>query len=100
MAVRQDARPCASAMGYRPGRATPHNYHRRDGAMTVLIPHEALAAKGISYSKPHLWRLEQFHREVEAGKKEKTSAPLFPLRVHLGPSKYGYIETEIDAYVA
>jgi len=68
--------------------------------MPVLIPHERLAAKGISYSKPHLWRLEKFHREVIAGTKEKTSAPLFPLRVHLGPNKYAYVEPEIDTYVA
>jgi prophage regulatory protein len=66
----------------------------------VLIPHTALEAKGITYSKPHLWRLEKFHKDVDAGKAEKTSVPLFPLRVPIGPSRYGYVEEEIDAYVA
>ena len=51
----------------------------------VLIPYPALKAKGITYSKPHLWRLER------AGK--------FPKRVPLGPGRYAYVESEIDAYV-
>jgi prophage regulatory protein len=50
-----------------------------------LIPYEALAAKCIAYSKPHLWRLER------AGK--------FPKRVPIGASRYGYVEAEIDAYI-
>jgi len=50
-----------------------------------LIAHEDLKSKGIPYSKPHLWRLER------AGK--------FPKRVPIGASRYGYVETEIDAYV-
>lgn len=52
----------------------------------VLIPYRNLKAKGVPYSKPHLWRLER------AGK--------FPKRVPIGPSRYGYVESEIDAYVA
>jgi prophage regulatory protein len=52
----------------------------------VLIPYRDLKAKGVPYSKPHLWRLER------AGK--------FPKRVPIGPSRYGYVESEIDAYVA
>ncbi|MFZ2159336.1 MAG: AlpA family phage regulatory protein [Bradyrhizobium sp.] len=51
-----------------------------------LIPYTALKAKGIPYSKPHLWRLEK------AGK--------FPKRVPIGESRYAYVEEEIDAYVA
>jgi prophage regulatory protein len=51
----------------------------------VLIPYRNLKAKGVPYSKPHLWRLER------AGK--------FPKRVPIGPSRYGYVESEIDAYV-
>jgi len=51
----------------------------------VLIPYCDLRHKGIPYSKPHLWRLER------AGK--------FPKRVPIGPSRYGYVETEIDAYL-
>lgn len=50
-----------------------------------LIPYEALKAKCIVYSKPHLWRLEK------AGK--------FPKRVAIGASRYGYIESEIDAWI-
>lgn len=51
-----------------------------------LIPYESLEAKCILYSKPHLWRLEK------AGK--------FPKRVPVGASRYGYVEEEIDAYIA
>ena len=50
-----------------------------------LIPYEALAAKCIPYSKPHLWRLEK------AGK--------FPKRVPIGAGRYGYVESEIDAHL-
>jgi prophage regulatory protein len=50
-----------------------------------LIPYCDLKAKGIPYSKPHLWRLEK------AGK--------FPKRVPLGPSRYSYVESEIDGYI-
>jgi prophage regulatory protein len=52
----------------------------------VLIPYCDLKAKGVPYSKPHLWRLEK------AGK--------FPKRVPIGPSRYGYVESEIDDHVA
>lgn len=51
----------------------------------VLIPYRNLRAKGVPYSKPHLWRLEK------EGK--------FPRRVPIGPARYGYVEEEIDAYV-
>lgn len=51
-----------------------------------LISHDDLKAKGIPYSKVHLWRLEK--RDV------------FPKRVPIGASRYGYVESEIDAYVA
>jgi len=55
--------------------------------MTVrLIPYEALKAKCIPYSKPHLWRLEK--------------ASKFPKRVPIGAGRYGYVEEEIDAYIA
>jgi prophage regulatory protein len=50
-----------------------------------LIPYEALKAKCIMYSKPHLWRLEK------AGK--------FPKRVPVGASRYGYLEAEVDAWI-
>ena len=51
-----------------------------------LIPYEALKAKCIPYSKPHLWRLER--------------ADKFPKRVNIGPGRYGYVEEEIDQYIA
>jgi prophage regulatory protein len=50
-----------------------------------LIPHEALAAKGIAYSKPTLWRKER--------------AGTFPKRVPIGASRYAYVESEIDDYI-
>jgi prophage regulatory protein len=52
----------------------------------VLIPYRDLKARGVPYSKPHLWRLER------AGK--------VPKRVPIGPARYGYIEAEIDDYIA
>jgi prophage regulatory protein len=74
-----------------------------------LIPYTALKAKGITYSKPHLWRLEKHHAEVlrgassespDTGSAAQPTIPLFPLRVPIGPGRYGYVEEEIDAYVA
>jgi predicted DNA-binding transcriptional regulator AlpA len=50
-----------------------------------LIPFDALASKGITYSKPTLWRKER--------------AGTFPKRVPIGDSRYAYIESEIDAHV-
>jgi prophage regulatory protein len=50
-----------------------------------LITYDDLATKGICYSKPHLWRLEKQNK--------------FPKRVPIGPARYGYVESEIDAYV-
>jgi prophage regulatory protein len=51
----------------------------------LLIPYDDLRAKGIRYSKPHLWRLEK------AGK--------FPRRVPIGAARYGYVEAEIDDFI-
>jgi prophage regulatory protein len=50
-----------------------------------LIGHQDLASKGISYSKPHLWRLEKQNK--------------FPKRVPIGAGRYAYVESEIDGYV-
>jgi prophage regulatory protein len=50
-----------------------------------LIPYSALKSKGITYSKPQLWRKEK------AGE--------FPRRVPIGAARYGYVENEIDAYI-
>jgi prophage regulatory protein len=50
-----------------------------------LFPYQALALKGIPYSKPTLWRKE----------KEGT----FPRRVPIGAGRYAYVEGEIDSYI-
>ena len=51
-----------------------------------LIPYAALAAKGIAYSKVTLWRKER--------------AGAFPRRVPVGASRYAYVESEIDNWIA
>jgi prophage regulatory protein len=51
-----------------------------------LIPYDALADRGIPYSKIQIWRLERDGR--------------FPRRVSVGPQRYAWIETEIDQYIA
>jgi prophage regulatory protein len=53
--------------------------------MTRLISHDDLKAKGIPYSKVHLWRLEKRNK--------------FPKRVPIGSGRYGYVEAEIDEYI-
>jgi prophage regulatory protein len=60
--------------------------NRRSSVAQRLIPYEALKAKCIAYSKPHLWRLEKANK--------------FPKRVPVGAGRYGYVEEEIDAYIA
>jgi prophage regulatory protein len=50
-----------------------------------LISYEALAGKGISYSKATLWRKEK--------------AGTFPKRVPIGAGRYAYVESEIDAFI-
>jgi prophage regulatory protein len=50
-----------------------------------LITASDLRLKGISYSKPHLWRLEK------SGK--------FPKRVPIGAGRYAYVENEIDEWI-
>jgi prophage regulatory protein len=50
-----------------------------------LITHDDLASKGVKYSKCHLWRLEKQNK--------------FPKRVPIGAGRYGYVESEIDAFV-
>jgi prophage regulatory protein len=51
-----------------------------------LIGYDLLAGKGITYSKPTLWRKER--------------AGTFPKRVPIGAARYAYVEEEIDAWVA
>jgi predicted DNA-binding transcriptional regulator AlpA len=51
----------------------------------VLIYQPGLRARGIDYSRSHLWRLEAEGR--------------FPKRVKLGNGRVAWIGSEIDAYL-
>jgi prophage regulatory protein len=42
--------------------------------------------KGVNYSKVQLWRLERQKR--------------FPERISVGPQRYAWVESEIDAWIA
>jgi prophage regulatory protein len=50
-----------------------------------LLDYQDLRAKGIKYSRVHLWRLEA------AGK--------FPKRVRLSPARHGWLEDEVDDHL-
>lgn len=52
----------------------------------TLISPQLLKARGITYSRAHLWRLERDGR--------------FPRRVRLGAGKFAYVEREIDDFIA
>jgi prophage regulatory protein len=52
----------------------------------LLSYDELRPQKGIPYSKVHLWRLER------EGK--------FPRRVKLGENRHGWLESEIDDWIA
>jgi prophage regulatory protein len=54
--------------------------------MRILSFDELKPLKGVDYSKAHLWRLER------DGK--------FPKRVRLGISKHGWVDSEIDEWIA
>ena len=54
--------------------------------MRILSFVELRSEKGIPYSKVHLWRLER------DGK--------FPKRVPLGESRHGWLDSEIDDWLA
>jgi prophage regulatory protein len=51
-----------------------------------VLNYDDLKAKGVPYSKPHLWRL------VKAGK--------FPAPIKWGAARNGWIEEEIDQLIA
>src|SRR5262249_20587196 len=59
---------------------------RRDTPMKVLSYDDLKSQKGIGYSKVSLWRLEK------RGK--------FPRRIALGPSRHGWLDSEIDEWIA
>jgi hypothetical protein len=61
-----------------------------------LIPYSGLKGKGITYSKPHVWRLEKMHAEMlrkgpPLSGADQPSVPPFPLRVPIGASRYAYV---------
>jgi prophage regulatory protein len=51
----------------------------------TLISYRGLKARGIDYSRSHLWRLE--------------AAGRFPKRVHVGSGRVSWIEHEVDEYL-
>jgi prophage regulatory protein len=54
--------------------------------MRIISYDELKPAKGISYSKVQLWRLEKQNK--------------FPKRVPLSPNRSGWVEAEIDDWLA
>ncbi|WP_354244953.1 AlpA family phage regulatory protein [Bradyrhizobium sp. LA2.1] len=64
-------------------RTTPH-WPR--GPTRILSYAELSSARGITFSRRHLQRLED-------GKK-------FPMRVRLGENRIGWVETEIDEWLS
>lgn len=53
--------------------------------MKILAFEELRTAKGIPYSKVHIWRLEKAHK--------------FPKRVRLGENRHGWLDHEIDQWL-
>ncbi len=51
-----------------------------------ILSYDDLKSRGISYSKVHLWRLEK--------------ASKFPRRVPLTDNRHGWLEAEIDQWLA
>jgi prophage regulatory protein len=66
----------------------PQAASRRYGANSMrLIDYDnRKPVKGIPYSKVQLWRLERQKR--------------FPKRISVGPQRYAWVESEIDAWIA
>ncbi|MBR1156869.1 AlpA family transcriptional regulator [Bradyrhizobium sp. JYMT SZCCT0428] len=52
----------------------------------ILLYSDLRPLKGISHSKVQLWRLEKVAK--------------FPKRVQLSPGRHGWVEAEIDAFIA
>jgi prophage regulatory protein len=52
----------------------------------VLVPYDALKAKGITFSKMHIWRLEK--------------ADKFPMHVQVSAQRIAWVESEIDQWIA
>ena len=57
------------------------------GVVTMFLRYRDLAAKkGITFSRPHIWRL--------------TRAGRFPRAVNLGENSIAWVEEEIDDYIS
>lgn len=54
--------------------------------MSKILSYDDLQARGIVYSKVHLWRLERDKK--------------FPQRVPLSANRHGWLETEVDAWLS
>ena len=54
--------------------------------MSKILSYDDLKARGIVYSKVHLWRLERDDK--------------FPKRVPLSANRHGWLEAEIDAWLS
>jgi prophage regulatory protein len=52
----------------------------------IILYADLKSQKGIAHSKTQLWRLERAGR--------------FPKRVSLTPGRHGWVEAEIDAFIA
>jgi prophage regulatory protein len=65
--------------------ANPSKRRRSDVAKR-LMRYEDLPTKGIFYSKTQVWRLEKRGQ--------------FPRRVPIGPGRHGWVEDEIDQFIA
>ncbi len=51
-----------------------------------ILSYDDLKTRGINYSKVHLWRLEKAHK--------------FPRRVALSENRHGWLESEIERWIA
>jgi prophage regulatory protein len=51
-----------------------------------ILSYDDLKGRGINYSKVHLWRLEKARK--------------FPQRIPLSENRHGWLESEIDAWLA
>ena len=51
-----------------------------------IINSSGLREKGIPFSLPHIWRLEKVQK--------------FPRRIKLGENRIGWVEAEIDEWLA
>ncbi len=51
----------------------------------TLVPYDGLKAKGITFSKMHIWRLEKARK--------------FPMHVQVSAQRIAWVESEIDQWI-